>query len=173
MTGHGICLYWNVRGQRIPWKVLERWLWRCLVELIFGQIGLQGEFGVLLKTLTPVKKVTVIWDINVDPICPDMKLFCCNLHDPDSVWGSRTLLPSSDDNNIVSGPDEVASLAEVNGVLDPVVDVLHPVSVALLLVQQWDAASEDLHLSRHLSIPLQMLISITSEREQTTSLHTS
>ena len=39
MTGHGICLYWNVRDQRIPWKVLEHWLWRCLVEPIFGQIG--------------------------------------------------------------------------------------------------------------------------------------
>ena len=77
-----------------------------------------------------------------------------NLHDPDSVRGSRTLLPASDDDNVVSGPDEVASLAEVNGVLDSVVDVLHPVSVALLLVQQWDATSEDLHLSCHLSIPL-------------------
>ena len=106
---------------------------------------------------------TILYDFN--PICLDKSIIRDNLQNPDGVRGSRTLLPSSDDNNIVSSPDEVAPLAKVDGVLDPVVDVLHPVGVALLLVQQWDAASEDLHLSRHLSVPLQTLMSMTSSGE--------
>ena len=80
-----------------------------------------------------------------------------NLQNPDGVGGPRALLPPGDDNDVVPGSDEVAPLAEVDGVLHPVVDVLHPVGLALLLVEERDAASEDLHLPCHLSIPGQKL----------------
>ena len=76
-----------------------------------------------------------------------------NLQNPDGVGGPRALLPPGNDNDVVPGSDEVAPLAEVDGVLHPVVDVLHPVGLALLLVEERDAASEDLHLPCHLSIP--------------------
>ena len=76
-----------------------------------------------------------------------------DLQNPDGVGGPRALLPPGDDNDVVPGSDEVAPLAEVDGVLHPVVDVLHPVGLALLLVEERDAASEDLHLPCHLSIP--------------------
>ena len=80
-----------------------------------------------------------------------------NLQNPDGVGGPRALLPPGDDNDVVPGSDEVAPLAEVDGVLHPVVHVLHPVGLALLLVEERDAASEDLHLPCHLSIPGQKL----------------
>ena len=76
-----------------------------------------------------------------------------NLQNPDGVGGPRALLPPGDDNDVVPGSDEVAPLAEVDGVLDPVVDVLHPVGLVLLLVEKRNAASEDLHLPCYLSIP--------------------
>ena len=79
-----------------------------------------------------------------------------DLQNPDGVGGPRALLPPGDDNDVVPGSDEVAPLAEVDGVLHPVVDVLHPVGLALLLVEERDAASEDLHLPCHLSIPGQI-----------------
>ena len=75
------------------------------------------------------------------------------LQDSNCVRGSSSLSPSCDYNDVVSNGDEVA-LAKVNGVLDSRVNIVHPGSSwPLLLVEQGDAASEDLSLSGHLGEP--------------------
>ena len=64
------------------------------------------------------------------------------------------MFPSRDDHNIVPSSNEVALLAEVNGVLHPGVHIVQPGSVQSgLVVVEGDAASEDLELSGHLGVP--------------------
>ena len=71
--------------------------------------------------------------------------------DPDCVGGARPLSPAGYDHHVVPGLDEAAPLAEVDGVLDPGVHVVHPSALRpRRLVQQRDGAAEDLELSRHL-----------------------
>ena len=139
------------------------WLWRCLIK----QIHIITQIGPLLVRIKFVFLDSNLLDTKVIKFCDD-------LQDPDGVWRPWSLLPSSDDDNVVSSPDEVAPLAKVDGILDPVVDVLHPVSIALLLIQQWDAPSEDLHLSCHLTIPLHRISSLTFflDKEKNIFAHT-
>ena len=76
------------------------------------------------------------------------------LQNPDCVRRSRSLSPSCDNNHIVSNRDEVALLAEINGILNPGIHIIHPGSSwPLLLIVQGDAASEDLSLPGHLGEP--------------------
>ena len=77
------------------------------------------------------------------------------LQNPDCVRRSRSLSPSCDNNHIVSNRDEVALLAEVDGVVDSGVHVVNPGAVrAGLLIVQGDAAAEHLGLPRHLGVPV-------------------
>ena len=76
------------------------------------------------------------------------------LQNPDGVGGAGALPPARDDHNVVAGRDEVALLAEVDGVVDSGVHVVNPGAVrAGLLIVQGDAAAEHLGLPRHLGVP--------------------
>ena len=77
-----------------------------------------------------------------------------NSQDSHGVGGSRSLSPAGDDDHVVSRGDELALLAEVDGVVDSGVHVVNPGAVrAGLLVVQGDAAAEHLGLPRHLGVP--------------------
>ena len=59
--------------------------------------------------------------------------------------------PSSNDNNIISGADKVALFAKVNSILNSGINIIHPCSLwSWLLIEQWNASSENLSLSRNL-----------------------
>ena len=76
------------------------------------------------------------------------------LQNPDGVGGAGALPPARDDHHVVPCRDEVALLAEVDGVVDSGVHVVNPGAVrAGLLVVQRDAAAEHLGLPRHLGVP--------------------
>lgn len=55
-----------------------------------------------------------------------------SLQDPDSVGRSRSLPPSSDADDYVTGFDKAVLLAEIDTVLDALVNILGPVGKSLV-----------------------------------------
>merc|ERR1719402_1149253 len=69
-----------------------------------------------------------------------------NCQDPDGVGRSSSGPPSSHSNHWVSAIDELPFLPEIRGKSNPVLDILHPIRIPFLFVEERNDALAHLQL---------------------------